>query len=257
MSGKSLSKAQRDKLAQFTGVTGATARAGAECLQLAGWVVEAAVEYWYASGMSERAGPRVDRAAVSQLYQRYKDATADAVLAEGIMRLCEDLGVEPEDAVVLVLSWHLNAAAMGEYSREEFEGGLAKLGADSLEKLRAKLPALRAELDDPRAYREIYNFAYAFSREKGQKCVQLDMAVAMWQVLVPPARWAYIGAWCDFLRAHHGRPVSKDTWSQLLDFMVNIKDDFSNYDEAGAWPHLLDEFVFEIKKQRADGGGGD
>lgn len=44
----------------------------------------------------------------------------DAILAEGIQQLCDDLGVEPEDIVMLVISWHLQAAAMGEYSREEF-----------------------------------------------------------------------------------------------------------------------------------------
>lgn len=32
-------------------------------------------------------------------------------------------GVEPDDIVMLVLSWHLNAAHMYEYSREEFEKG--------------------------------------------------------------------------------------------------------------------------------------
>lgn len=42
--------------------------------------------------------------------------------------------------------------------------GLAKLGCDSLEKLKAKLPALRAEMQDPDKYRQIYNFAYLFCR---------------------------------------------------------------------------------------------
>ena len=46
--------------------------------------------------------------------------TQDAILAEGIQQLCDDLGVEPADIVMLVISWHLQAALMGEYSREEF-----------------------------------------------------------------------------------------------------------------------------------------
>ena len=41
--------------------------------------------------------------------------------------MCSSLGlsagVEPDDVVVLVLSWHFKAAAMYEYSREEFEEG--------------------------------------------------------------------------------------------------------------------------------------
>jgi hypothetical protein len=48
------------------------------------------------------------------------------VQVDGILSLCSDLGVEPEDVVVLVLSWHMNASSMGEYSREEFEQGELK-----------------------------------------------------------------------------------------------------------------------------------
>jgi DCN1-like protein 1/2 len=254
MSGRALSKGQRDKVSQLAAITGASTRAAVECLQVSGWVMEAAVDCWYSSGMAqavEGAAPRVDRTAITQLYQHYKDPDTEAVLAEGIMKLCEDLGIEPEDTVMLVLSWHLKAAAMGEFSREEFEGGLGRLAVDSLDKLRDKLPALRAQLDDPASYRDIYNFAYGFSCEKGQKCVQLEMALAMWQILAPPQRWRYIEDWCEFLRKHHGRAVSRDTWTQLLDFMLNIKPDFSNYDENGAWPYLVDEFVTQTKAKQA------
>ena len=45
----------------------------------------------------------------------------DAILAEGIQQFCDDLGVDPADIVMLVISWHLSAAAMGEYSSAEFE----------------------------------------------------------------------------------------------------------------------------------------
>jgi hypothetical protein len=61
-------------------------------------------------------------------------------------------------------SWHFNAQAMCEYSRKEFEDGMAALGCDSLDKLRAKLPSLRTELQDPQKFRQIYQFAYLFSR---------------------------------------------------------------------------------------------
>lgn len=41
---------------------------------------------------------------------------------------------------------------------------MASLGCDSMDKLRARLPALRAELGDQQKFRHIYNFAYLFSR---------------------------------------------------------------------------------------------
>ena len=66
---------------------------------------------------------------------------------------------------------------------------------------------------------EIYNFAYLWSREKGQKCVQLDMATAMWRLLFSAQPWPLCDAWCAFLEKHHGRAISRDTWVQLLDFV--------------------------------------
>lgn len=43
-------------------------------------------------------------------------------------------------------SWHFGAEAMCEYSQREFEEGMAGLGCDSIDKLKGKLPQLRAEL---------------------------------------------------------------------------------------------------------------
>ncbi len=54
---------------------------------------------------------------------------------------------------------------MCEYSKEEFTSGLVKLGVDSMDKLKRKLPELRAELKHDDKYREVYSFAYNFSRE--------------------------------------------------------------------------------------------
>jgi DCN1-like protein 1/2 len=35
----------------------------------------------------------------------------------------------------------------------------------------------------------------------------------------------------------------------FLPVLQQIKPDFSNYDDAGAWPYLLDEFVEYMKKK--------
>lgn len=66
---------------------------------------------------------------------------------------------------------------------------------------------------------EIWDFAYMFSREKGQKCVQLDTAIGMWQLLFEQLGWTLADAWCEFVQKHHRRAVSRDTWVQLLDFI--------------------------------------
>ncbi|KAB1281912.1 DCN1-like protein 4 [Camelus dromedarius] len=37
--------------------------------------------------------------------------------------------------------------------------------------------------------------------------------------------------------------INKDQWCNVLEFSRTINLDLSNYDEDGAWPVLLDEFV--------------
>lgn len=88
------------------------------------------------------------------------------------------------------------------------------------------------------------------NREKGQKCVQQDVAIAMWQLLLPAHRWRYTQDWCDFLQAKHNRAISRDTWNQLLDFILSVSPDFSDYDDAGAWPYLIDEFVEHMREKQ-------
>lgn len=71
----------------------------------------------------------------------------------------------------------MNAQAMCEFSKEEWTSGLVKLGCDSIEKLKSRLPELRSELKNDEKFKDIYNYAYLFSREKGHKCVHLDVAL--------------------------------------------------------------------------------
>lgn len=48
--------------------------------------------------------------------------------------------------------------------------------------------------------------------------MQLDTALAVWQLLFRQMQWPLGGDWIDFVQKRHGRAVSRDTWMQLLDF---------------------------------------
>ncbi|GLC39322.1 hypothetical protein PLESTB_000897500 [Pleodorina starrii] len=248
-----LTKVQKDKITQFRSITGSSEKIATDCLKTSGWGVEAAIDHFYTSGLAtQTVAGGLDLRAVEALYQRYKEPGDDNISVDGIMRFCQDLEVDPTDLVVLVISCYMNAAVMCEYSKDEFTSGLVKLGVDSVDKLKRRLPDLRTEIKTDAKFREVYAFAYNFSREKGQKCVQLDTAVGMWQLLfsVPEQRWPHIDDWCEFLTKHHNRAISKDTWLQLFDFIKSVKPDFSNFDENSAWPYLIDEFVDYMKEKR-------
>ncbi|XP_028078206.1 NADP-dependent malic enzyme-like [Camellia sinensis] len=67
----------------------------------------------------------------------------------------------------------MKAATMCEFSKQEFFGGLQALGIDSLEKFRDRMQFMRSELKDEQKFREIYNFAFGWAKEKGTASVVL------------------------------------------------------------------------------------
>ncbi|KAJ8532675.1 hypothetical protein K7X08_012598 [Anisodus acutangulus] len=231
---------RRDKVQQFITITGASEKVALQALKASDWNLEGAFDIFYSQSQVKSSA---DTRRLEELYNRYKDPYSDMILADGISLLCNDIQVDPQDIVMLVLSWHMKAATMCEFSKQEFIGGLQSIGIDSLEKLREKLPFMRSEMRDEHKFREIYNFAFSWAKEKGQKSLALDTAIGMWQLLFAEKQWPLVDHWCQFLQARHNKAISRDTWSQLLEFAKNVDPALSNYDAEGAWPYLIDEFV--------------
>ena len=46
---------------------------------------------------------------------------------EGMEKFCEDIGVEPENIVMLVIAWNLEAESMGFFTQDEWMKGMTKL----------------------------------------------------------------------------------------------------------------------------------
>ncbi|XP_055485352.1 DCN1-like protein 4 isoform X7 [Psammomys obesus] len=169
-------------------------------------------------------------------------STDDVVGPEGMEKFCEDIGVEPENVVMLVLAWKLDAQNMGYFTLQEWLKGMTSLQCDTTEKLRTTLDYLRSLLNDTANFKLIYRYAFDFAREKDQRSLDINTAKCMLGLLLGKI-WPLFPVFHQFLEQSKYKVINKDQWCNVLEFSRTISLDLSNYDEDGAWPVLLDEFV--------------
>uniref|UniRef100_A0A3P8WVW0 DCN1-like protein n=1 Tax=Cynoglossus semilaevis TaxID=244447 RepID=A0A3P8WVW0_CYNSE len=98
----------------------------------------------------------------------------DVVGPEGMEKFCEDIGVEPENVVMLVLAWKLDAQSMGYFTLQEWLKGMGSLQCDSTERLRNSLDYLRSVLNDSTSFKLIYRYAFDFARQSKYKVINKD-----------------------------------------------------------------------------------
>ncbi|XP_059924037.1 DCN1-like protein 4 isoform X1 [Gadus macrocephalus] len=173
----------------------------------------------------------------------------DVVGPEGMEKFCEDIGVEPENVVMLVLAWRLDAQSMGYFTLQEWLKGMSSLQCDSTESLRNSLDHLRSVLNDTTSFKLIYRYAFDFAREKDQRSLDLNTAKCMLGLLLGKT-WPLFPVFNQFLEQSKYKVINKDQWCNVLEFSRTINLDLSNYDEDGAWPVMLDEFVEWYKERQ-------
>lgn len=191
---------------------------------------------------------------VNKFFQKYKDEREDAILAAGMERFCEDLGVSPTDFVVLALAWKFQAEEMCRFSREEFINGCQRLMATDASSLKKRFPDLvRETRESHKSFRDLYNFTFSFGLDHslGQRTLPVDMAIPLWELVFTHKAPPLLERWFQFLNDNSVQGISRDTWNMFLPFVMSVNADFSNYDESEAWPSLFDDFVEqELEKNR-------
>jgi len=251
---QALKRPQKDKAKQFCVFTGANEKVAVELLTVFGWSLEAAVDAFFTGGaghLGSSAGPAVDSAKVAEVFTKYKEADADEIQVSGTERFCTDLGVDPSDPILLVIAWQMRAKTMCVFTLEEWTRGFVAMGVETVEALRGEFVKLRALLEDTDNFREFYSWCFDFSKEPGHgvRTLAIEVAQQMWQLTLGPRHPDPLERWLEFIQAKGIKVVTKDVWDMLLTFLLDVKEDMADYDDEGAWPVLIDDYVEWFRAQ--------
>ncbi|WVQ97699.1 hypothetical protein IAU59_004813 [Kwoniella sp. CBS 9459] len=265
-------------VAEFREITGASSADAAKFVKKYK-TLEASLDAYYndPSAQSSSAPSKGQEKKLGEIWEKYKDSSDPKLIKiEGTLEMCQELGIDPgSDSVLFCLAADLGSKVTGEWEKQPFVAGIASYpgNIDSLASLKNYLPALRKKLNtDPTYFKKVYMHAFTLAKGQdfGARTLQLDTAVDLWTLFIPPALSSTPSAlshtantsvppqfgqeefelWLEFIR-QKGKAVSKDTWSLLVDFIRSIDKEFKEYDDEGAWPSTIDDFVEFVRQRRS------
>jgi len=243
-----LKRPQKEKAKQFSSFTGANEKVAIELLSVFSWNLEAAVDAYFTGGAASfgSSGPVVDAAKVAAVFEKYMEKGEETIQVAGTERFCIDLAVDPSDPILLIIAWQMRAKTMCVFTLDEWTLGFTKMGVESVDALRSKFGELRALLDDADAFRDFYSWCFDFSKEPGfgVRTLPTEVACQMWQLTIGVRFPAPVARWLEFMQAKQVKVVTKDVWDMLLTFVDTVNQtDMADYDDEGAWPVLVDDYV--------------
>lgn len=111
-------------------------------------------------------------------FKEYTTADEPEMLGpDGMERFCKDIGVEPENVVMLVLAYKMGARQMGFFTLAEWQKGLTDVQCDSVAKIQMKLDYLKSLMNDTNVFKCIYRYAYDFARDKDQRSMDIETVI--------------------------------------------------------------------------------
>lgn len=140
----------------------------------------------------------------------------DKITEDGIMKFLDDLGLSPESKLVLIIAWKFRAETQCEFTKDEFINGMIELGSDSVDKLKARFNSMEIELRDSLKFKDFYHFTFNYAKNPGQKGLDLDMAIAYWNIVLDD-KFKFLQLWCQFLQVKmnkHLKEKKKQTNNQ-------------------------------------------
>ncbi|KAL5585151.1 hypothetical protein FOVSG1_014540 [Fusarium oxysporum f. sp. vasinfectum] len=202
-------------------------------------------------------------ASLDKLFSQLQDSSdeKDKLELDSTMSyLTEKLQVNIENAELLVALELLQAPSVGVITRKGYVDGWKVTGAGTThQEHAAHLRKLTKSLSsDPTLFKKVYRHTFVAGRDGDQKALNLETALVYWDILFAPPgmEWKtpnrnWLELWKSFLNAKWTRSVNKDMWNMTLEFALKSLSDesLSFWNEDGAWPSVIDDFVDWCREQ--------
>eukprot|EP01124_Arcella_intermedia_P009269 TRINITY_DN16043_c0_g1_i2.p1 TRINITY_DN16043_c0_g1~~TRINITY_DN16043_c0_g1_i2.p1 ORF type:complete len:281 (+),score=53.33 TRINITY_DN16043_c0_g1_i2:48-890(+) len=206
------------------------------------WTVGPSANKFSNSSCTNPTNPERD---LEKLFLKYADQATQEITPEGFSTFFTDIGIDLTDAMSLAVPWQLKAKKVGYFTKAEFVGGWRALGCYSLEAMKQHMGKVKVALENEATFKEfyIYVFDYAKGPLENKKFLELQIAIEMWKTTLTH-KYPLLNEWVHYLKNNHKKSINRDTWQLFLDF---TKTKIDCYDQDGAWPSLIDEFVIYLK----------
>ena len=176
----------------------------------------------------------------------------DIISMDGIQHIGEQLDIDPSsDVKILVICWKLGAVSKpGCITRTEFLKAMESMNFNSISAIKDALPTFDPGFLEDREFREFFRFVFQFSREGTHKTIEKEMASGLLSLVLDLNRAPHLNQFIEFLGNCSHTRITLDQWDSFLQFNSAYDVSLSNYDEDGAWPILLDEYVEWRKREK-------
>jgi DCN1-like protein 1/2 len=225
-----------------------------EYLSSCGFDLDRALDSFYSksSSSSSKASKAGDVNKLSRLFDHYSgsDDEKDLMADERLGKFFQDLEVNPESSLTLGIAWQLKCKNFGEIERKEFVTGFSALGVDSLEAIKKETKRIEGIMQERRGFRDFYRWLFDFIKDSEErKTIDCESAYEMWALVLRP-HFSHLTDFIEFCKKQQLKTIPKDLWEQLYEFAKEVKQDFSNYEEDGAWPVTIDSFVEQVRAKK-------
>jgi hypothetical protein len=184
--------------------------------------------------------------AIESLFNEFATASGKYIDLEGIENLCSKLDIAIEDVKALVLAYKLGAnTEPGMIMKAEFLQSMKTMRIDSLNSLKQMVPTLDTGFMENKEFKEFFRFVHKFNREtSSKKFLERDFVIELMPVVLDSSRAPHMELFLEYLGIQtDNMTISLDQWDSFLTFNEHVTLDLVGYDEDGAWPVIIDDYV--------------